>query len=850
MPDITKRLEKADKLLHKGKKEAALEEYLGALSEDPGNERGREAAADLCLALNRDRDAARLLGEIFDRAAATADLGKAIATYKKLVRVVTPAVDQTFRYAQFIEKSNKSEAVEAYEAAVQGFIASGRKPAALTALKRVVALGASQENLRRAGELAAELGDHQDAATAFLRVGKLAQRAGGDPVPWYKRAHALDPTSAAAVLAYGRALLAQGDAAGSARLLAALARAPTSSVELREVYARALLAAGRAEEAVPVTWDLLARDPAQIEQVLAIIGAMLEAGQVSKALQLTHKLVEHEIRADRLRDCVPLIKSVADNHQPDAEFLEYLADLLDTANREHEYCETLLKLFQLYYAGGNFLKAGDCLDRAVAVDAYEPGHQARLEMLRGKIDAHRFSTIADRLTPVLKAGAPEEEAPQEVAPQPAADQEGTVLEDLVLQAEIFLQYSMRAKAIERLERIRKLFPHEEDKNAKLRDLYLSAGFPLQYDAAPLPPSEGRAAGRVPQAAADQAAVDNISRVTEITRNLYRQGSVKSVLFAAVNDIGRHWNASRCVAGLCTPGKPPSAALEYCAPGVKQSEVMAIVKLIGTLQSIAVQRGAIAVTNAVAAPELARVHSELLALGAESVLAVPLTDGEEHVGILILEQCGAPRAWRQTDVMVLKTIAEHMVLAVNNTKLRSLVKNLAVTEEKSGLLKRSSYLDVLLSEVKRSLPQDSPLTLMLISFGKASALVREVGEPAVNATMQEIGQIICSQIRQNDLAVRYDLTGIVIILADTNEKNAFFVVDKLRKVLSGIRPAGRSQPLPFTVGIAEAAMQPQFDPVDIVTEVVNRAETALQAAKAAGGNKAQALAPALETAARA
>ena len=111
---------------------------------------------------------------------------------------------------------------------------------------------------------------------------------------------------------------------------------------------------------------------------------------------------------------------------------------------------------------------------------------------------------------------------------------------------------------------------------------------------------------MPQAVANENAVDNIARVTEITRNIYRQANVKAVLFAAVNDVGRHWNASRCVAGLCTPGKPPAAALEYCAPGIKQSDVMAIVKLIGSLQALAVGQGPVAIPNVKSAPELAPI----------------------------------------------------------------------------------------------------------------------------------------------------------------------------------------------------------------------------------------------------
>src|SRR5262249_3927396 len=148
------------------------------------------------------------------------------------------------------------------------------------------------------------------------------------------------------------------------------------------------------------------------------------------------------------------------------------------------------------------------------------------------------------------------------------------------------------------------------------------------------------------------------------------------------------------------------------------------------------------------------------LGIHSLLAVPLVDSGEQSGILILEQC-APRQWQQTDIVVLRTIAEQMVLAVSNARLRSLMKTLAITDEKSGLLKRASYLDVLLSEVRRSMQQKSPLTVMLLHFGKASSLLKEIGEGQVEKLMQQVSQALTSHIRQNDVAVRYDITSVAL-----------------------------------------------------------------------------------------
>src|SRR6266852_1110392 len=45
------------------------------------------------------------------------------------------------------------------------------------------------------------------------------------------------------------------------------------------------------------------------------------------------------------------------------------------------------------------------------------------------------------------------------------------LDDLMVQSEIFLQYSLHSKAVERLQKIAGMFPGEEERNARLRTLY-------------------------------------------------------------------------------------------------------------------------------------------------------------------------------------------------------------------------------------------------------------------------------------------------------------------------------------------------------------------------------------------
>jgi diguanylate cyclase (GGDEF)-like protein len=841
----TKRLDKAEKYLQRGRLDAALDEYLLFLEEDPGNEVVRQRAADVCLRLGRSDDAVTLLRFLLEQQLAAGDGARATVTYKKLARLLPAAslLEHTFRYAEVCEKSHKKEALEAYESVLRALLPAGRLPDAAAVIKRIAELDPTPENLGRLAELAARIGDKKTAISAFLQIGEMEEAGGRDASLWYERAYAVDNADPRCALAHGRALLACGKAAEAADILAPLAHAPDRYPDIaravRETYAKALLSCDRLHEAEPFVWEMFERDSRYRNTVARLLDSFFARGDLRHALDLAHKLETHEFKRGNQRDFVALIRSITDKYPPTTDVLEYMVGVFNSVNREHEYCQTLLQLFEIYFAGGNFLKAADCLDRAAEVDAYEPGHEKRLEMLRGKIDSKRWNAVAGRLTSIAATTETNE-------PQDKPDKESTVLEDLLLQAEIYLQYSLRSKAVERLERINKLFPHEEEKNDKLREVYENAGFVPEYHETAAAPT---VAAAVPRAVADENAVDNIARVNEITRNIYRQGSVKDVLFAAVNDVGRHWKASRCVASLCVAGKPPSAALEYCAPGVKRSDVMALVKLIGGLQPVTAQRGPTAIPDVLEFPELAPVRQWLTALGIVSLVAVPLADFDAQTGLLILEQCDGRRVWGPTDTLVLKTIADHMALAINNVRLRSLVKNLAVTEEKSGLLKRSSYVDVLLSEVRRGIQQNSPVTVMLAEFGNPAALLKH-GEAAVENMMEQAGQIVCSQIRQNDVAVRYGVATVGIILADTNDKSAFFVVDKLRKAVAGVRAPGGQSALDITAGIAEAVMQSRFDAVDIVTEVINRAESALEAARNDGGNHAQALAPLTEAAASA
>ena len=248
-----------------------------------------------------------------------------------------------------------------------------------------------------------------------------------------------------------------------------------------------------------------------------------------------------------------------------------------------------------------------------------------------------------------------------------------------------------------------------------------------------------------------------------------------------------------------------------------------------------------ISEAGKAPELLAVRGAIEELQIESLLAVPLIEGNDNLGVLILAQNNS-RAWHSGEIVVIKTLSDQVMIALNNAGLRRLVKNLSVTDEKSGLLKRVSYLDLLQAETRRGLQQGTTVTVLLMQFGKRSALIKEYGEQAVERVMEQIGQLFSANIRTNDLAFRYEATTVALILGDTGEKEALLAVEKLRRLLSEVRYPGKNQIVEFSAGLAQAVMRQHFDPVDIVTEVVNRADQALEQAAGQGLGKVVSMGP--------
>ena len=195
-----------------------------------------------------------------------------------------------------------------------------------------------------------------------------------------------------------------------------------------------------------------------------------------------------------------------------------------------------------------------------------------------------------------------------------------------------------------------------------------------------------------------------------------------------------------------------------------------------------------------------------------------------------------RKWKPNESFFLQAVGDQLVLSVNHSRLRSLVRSLAVTDERTGLLSRGSYIDCLLAETSRARSHGTALSLIVLQLDRGSELLRQHGDAALEKHIEQLARSLTSAIRQTDVAVKYTAWSLVFILPDTSLEHARALAEKLRQAAQSVPHSWGAEDVTISAVVAEAASRPGDDPEDRVTEWINRAEAALDEIRHNGGNR--------------
>jgi diguanylate cyclase (GGDEF)-like protein len=837
--DVSKQLDKATKYLERNKLAEAAEAYLSAINDSPGNQEALQGLGDICTRLGQPDRAATYYGTLFDRLCEAKDENKATALYTRALRGAQQPPERMARYALLLQKQGRTaDAIENYVAASELLLARGKMEPALDCLERVAQL--EPENAARqfaAGSLAEQLGKSAVAVKAYLRAAQLAEASGESDtsLDLLQRAHGLAPEERSPALLYARAALRRGDAATAVALLDPHADTE-SDAEFLNTLSEALTAAGELDRASVLLEKVLPQDPSAMRKLFDVAALLLNRGEDQKAVAVLSFVHEWAHTARRDGDFATNLESVAEPHPRSAPLAEFCAAAYAALNRESGYFDALVRLFDIYMAAGNAERAGDALDKLVEIDPYDFRNQNRLTQLAVSGDPVLVERIRSRLSQVVTHSPQAEVLPKEAGDSGVANREEEQgLDDLMVQAEIFLQYSLQNKAIEKLEQIAALFPGEESRNPRLRSLYQMGGWWPDGNEEPAP-GKTQATPRQEAPAAENAdTLRDLAQIAKISQSLHRQPSAKAILATAIQEVGQFLHATRCFATLGQAGQPPQMASEYLAPGAQPAPAVVLMRLLAQLEQAEPDGLGCLLVQRQAVPSLAD-------LGLDSAIGLRLLDSEtkEQAGVIVAGYASA-HAWRPHEKFFLQAVGDQMLLSINHTRLRTMARTLGAADEKTGLLARSAYLDCLIQEAQRAKSQSSTLSVVLVQIDRGAELLRQHGEAALEHYLEQFARTLRTVTRQTDLAIKYTSWAIALILPDTPTSAAESLAERVRQAGAGVRPAWDGPAAILSASVAEAVARPDFDSEDIVTELVNRAQAGLEEARVRGGGAVVSLA---------
>jgi diguanylate cyclase (GGDEF)-like protein len=849
--DVNKHLERAKKFLEKNRVEDAIEAYLAVLDEAPLHAEASQALGDLYTRVDQPDRAAVYYGHLFDLLVEPRDETKALAIYNRFLRhsPAPQSPERIARYAFLQQKQNRpEEAIEQYSKAAELFSEAGRGEDALFCWERTAQL--DPDNLKRqlkVAEGAALLGMNALAARSFLRAGQLAT-ASGDQIEALKflgRAYGLAPQERSVALLYAGAKLRNGESAEAAALLEPFA-ASEGDVAFLNTFADALRQAGQLDRARSILERLLREKNEGITRLFDLADAYSDTGQDNKSVEILQTLKRRMFADKKHGEFMVQVEELGAKHPESLPILEFWAAVYNELNRESQYFEVLIKLFDANFNSGSFQKASEVLERLVDIDSYDYRNQQRMEQLSGHVDEAFLRRVAGRMAKSATVAAspsshPKAVASQEVAETAPVTEEGRklqALEDLIVQTEIFLQYSLQSKAVERLQKIAAMFPGEEDHNERLHSLYQLANWwpkpqgrpegsgrtataPV-VEAQPTPPT-GRTGSYTAETLRD------LTKISEINQKIFRQQTPRAMLNTTVNEVGTYLKAARTLAVIGVPGRPPEMAAEYCTSGLKPAPGAQVVFVLAQMEkAVPDELGGLVVD--------ASEGSILNELGLQTALGVTITDKETQspAGMVIVGHQGEHR-WKPNETYFLQAIGDQMMMSVSHTRLRSLVRRMGVSDERTGLLSRSSYVGCLLNEADRARTQGTPLSLAVLQIDRGAEMLRQQGETPLEKFLEQLARSLQPMVRQNDMAVKYTSWALAFILPDTSLSGAQNLVEKLRRAAAGVRPPWDSTQITLSAGIVEAVAKQEYDSEDIVTDLINRAESSMDEARKRGGD---------------
>ncbi|PYS60341.1 MAG: hypothetical protein DMF76_14265 [Acidobacteria bacterium] len=193
--------------------------------------------------------------------------------------------------------------------------------------------------------------------------------------------------------------------------------------------------------------------------------------------------------------------------------------------------------------------------------------------------------------------------------------------------------------------------------------------------------------------------------------------------------------------------------------------------------------------------------------------VPLILHERSIGALQVTVADPARVWNENEILLLRTVADQVAVAVNHAELFAKIQQQALTDALTGCYNRRSF----------EMQLDKDLQM-------ARQLNDSVGHDAGDDALRRLAVCFRQELRGVDSAARFGGDEFALILPQAYAEGALLVAERLRARIEQIEIPGFGN-VTASIGIATFPSQ-----APARAELVSAADAALYNAKRTGRNR--------------
>jgi diguanylate cyclase (GGDEF)-like protein len=311
-------------------------------------------------------------------------------------------------------------------------------------------------------------------------------------------------------------------------------------------------------------------------------------------------------------------------------------------------------------------------------------------------------------------------------------------------------------------------------------------------------------------------------VNRISTAIRSSLELPSVLQTTVNEVGRALGAQYSVLSVEGEHGQPSLTTYYVRDGEADDSVRE--ELLGDIEAYGVRlRGRIKTY----------VHDG--SSGADEsdtqpAAAVPVIYHDRTMGVLMVTSDEPQRIWQDNEIMLMRTVADQVSVAVNHARLFQQMQQQALTDGLTGCFNRRFFEIQLERDLHLATRMRQPVSLILLDIDYFKRVNDSHGHDAGDAALRILAGALREEVRGVDTAARYGGEEFAIILPQAGPEGAFGVAERLRSRIERTEVPG--------VGCITASIGFATFPLHASSRelLVTAADRALYQAKRTGRNR--------------